>query len=110
MRQLALVGLVLSLLLGGIAVFETRETVQSHRNAQDRSLQAAVSNELGLISGGERQTTTALSLMLVNPAVRQLLSDRSLAGAARSSDLANTALSLATIKALVVRPADGCVP
>jgi len=110
MRQLALVGLVLSLLLGGIAVFETRETVQSHRNAQDRSLQAAVANEIGLISGGERQTTTALSLMLVNPAVRQLLSDRSLAAGARSSDLANAALSLATIRASSFVPlTDACL-
>ncbi len=98
MRQLALVGLVVSLLLGGIAVFQTRETVQSHRNAQDRSLQAAVANELGLISGGERQTTTALSLMLVNPAVRQLLTDRSLAASPRRSDLFYASLSLATIK------------
>lgn len=98
MRQVALFGLVVSLLLGGLAVFETSEGVRSRRNEQDRSLQAAVSGELSLISGGERQTTTALSLMLVNPAVRQLLTDRTLASAARRADLANAALALATIE------------
>jgi len=98
MRQLALFGLVVSLLLGGVAIFETSESVQSRRNEQDRSLQAAVSSEISLISGGERQTTTALSLMLVNPAVRQLLGDRALAARARRGDLAAAALSLATIQ------------
>ncbi len=98
MRRFALVGLVVSLLLAGVAVFETRENVYARRSAQDRSLQSAVGDELSLISGGERQTTTALSLMLVNPAVRQLLSDHTLSPAARRADLANTALSLATIK------------
>ena len=98
MRQLALFGLVVSLLLGGIAIFETSESVQSRRNEQDRSLQAAVSSETSLISGGERQTTTALSLMLVNPAVRQLLGDGALPARARRGDLAAAALSLATIQ------------
>jgi diguanylate cyclase (GGDEF)-like protein len=98
MRQLALIGLVVSLMLGGLAVVETRENVDARRNDQDRALQSAVSGEIGLISGGERQTTTALSLMLVNPAVRQLLSDGGLTPRARGTDLADTALSLATIK------------
>jgi len=98
MHQLALLGLVVSLVLGGIAVFETSESVSARRNEQDRSLAAAVGNEISLISGGERQTTTALSLMLVNPAVRQLLADHGLSTAARRSDLAATALSLATIQ------------
>jgi len=98
MRQLALCGLVVSLLLGGIAVFETNESVSTRRNEQDRSLQSAVASELSLISGGERQTTTALSLMLVNPAVRQLLTTRGLAARARSQDIAATRLALATIQ------------
>jgi len=116
MRQLALIGLVVSLVLGGAAVFETSESVRARRNEQDRSLQTAVSSEVSLISGGERQTTTALSLMLVNPAVRQLLSalsphriapeggprrgegDSPLPARARRGDLANAALTLATIE------------
>ncbi len=98
MRQFALIGLVVSILLGGLAVFETRENIYARRDAQDRSLQSAVGSEMGLISGGERQTTTALSLMLVNPAVRQLLGEHGLTAGARRADLANTALSLATIK------------
>ncbi|HYB24170.1 MAG TPA: hypothetical protein VED41_10255, partial [Solirubrobacteraceae bacterium] len=104
MRQFALVGLVVSLLLGGDTTFETREGVSARRSTEDRALQGAVSGELALISGGEHQTTTALSLMLVNPAVRRLVSasspqgDRSLSPSARAGDLAATALSLATIK------------
>jgi diguanylate cyclase (GGDEF)-like protein len=98
MRQLAIIGLVLSLLLGGIAVFYTSEDVRARSNEQDRALQAAVSGETELIAGGERQTTTALSLMLVNPAVRELLNDPALATGARRSDLSETALSLATIQ------------
>jgi diguanylate cyclase (GGDEF)-like protein len=98
MRQLALFGLVVSLLLGGIAVFETSESVSTRRNEEDRSLQNAVGNEISLISSGERQTTTALSLMLVNPAVRQLLTDRALSTPARQQDIANTRLALATIQ------------
>jgi diguanylate cyclase (GGDEF)-like protein len=89
---------VVSLLLGGFAVFEARESVYARRSAQDRTLESAVSDELSVISGGERQTTTALSLMLVNPALRQLLSDSHLSPQARAGDLANTALALATIK------------
>jgi diguanylate cyclase (GGDEF)-like protein len=98
MRRLALFGLVASLLLGGIAVFVTSEEVTARRNEQDRSLQAAVSGEMALISGDERQTTTALSLILVNPAVRQLLNDRRLSRGVRHSDRANAALALATIQ------------
>jgi diguanylate cyclase (GGDEF)-like protein len=98
MRQLALFGLVVSMMLGGIAVFETKESVSTRRNEQDRSLQAAVSSEISLISGGERQTTTALSLMLVNPAVRQLLSERQPSARERARDVANTRLALATIQ------------
>lgn len=38
MRPLALLGLFLSLLLAGVAVFDTAETVSVRRNAQDRTL------------------------------------------------------------------------
>ena len=99
MRQLALLGLVVSLLLGAITVFETSESVTARRNGQDRSLQSAVGRELALISGGERQTATALSLMMVNPAVRELLVARHLSPTARRGALRSAALSLATIQA-----------
>jgi diguanylate cyclase (GGDEF)-like protein len=98
MRQFALLGLVVSLVLGGVTFFETSENVHTRRNVEDRSLQSAVSSEVALIAGGERQTTTALSLMLVNPAVRELLSDRTLSAGARRADVVNSALSLATIE------------
>ncbi len=97
MRQLAVIGLVSSLLLGSVAIFETSESVGGRRSNQDRSLQAAVSAEVEMISVGERQVTTALAMMLVNPAVRQLLSDPRLAAGARHSDALDTAVSLATI-------------
>ncbi len=98
MRQLALIGLVASLLLGGVTVLETSESVSSRRDKQDRLLQAAVSNEVALISGNQRQTATALSLMFVNPAVAQLLSGREVPSRARAIDVADTAASLAAIQ------------
>jgi diguanylate cyclase (GGDEF)-like protein len=96
MRPLALLGLVVSLLLATIAVAVTREDVRSARNAQDRQLQAAVGSELALVASGERQITTALSLVLVNPAVQGLLG--SPAPQARRADVASAALALDTIR------------
>ena len=98
MRGLAILGLVVSILLGVITVSQTSESVSNRRDEQDRSLQSAVSSETALISGGVRQTTTALNLMLVNPAVRALLSDPGIAPRARRDDLASAELSLATIQ------------
>jgi diguanylate cyclase (GGDEF)-like protein len=104
MRRLALVGLVVSLVLGGIAVFQTSESVRARRNGQDRSLQAALSGETARIYDGERQATTALSLMLVNPAVRQLLGRRALPGSERRRDLASVALALGAIQRFSLVP------
>jgi diguanylate cyclase (GGDEF)-like protein len=104
MRQLAIFGLVASLLLGGVAVFETSDNVNARRNSQDRSLQAAVGNELTLLTGGQRQTMTALSMMLVNPAVGQLLSGEKLSAGTRRSDLAYAAASLATVERAAAVP------
>jgi diguanylate cyclase (GGDEF)-like protein len=98
MRQIALLGVVVSLLMCGVAVLETSEHASAQRNSQDRGLQAAVSSETALISSSVRQTTTALALMLVNPAVRQLLSGRALAAGARRGDRLDTAQSLATLE------------
>jgi len=98
MRQLALLGLVVSLLLGAIAVSATDGTMHARRNEQDRSLQEAVNSETALISGGERQTTTALSLLLVNPAVRSLLDGQRSSRQPSRTDLANAAAALAAIQ------------
>ncbi len=98
MRALAIFGLVASLLLGAIAVFQTNDRARSQRNHEDRALQAAASGELELVSGGIRQTTTGLSLLLVNPAVRALLDGPPPSPAARRSDLADTALALAAVR------------
>jgi diguanylate cyclase (GGDEF)-like protein len=104
MRQLAILGLVFSLLLGAVAVYETGDNVNSRRNSQDHSLQAAVGNEVTVLAGSQRQTMTAVSMMLVNPAVRQLLSGRTLAPGTRSSDVAYTAASLATVERAAAVP------
>ena len=98
MRPSALLGLVVSLLLGAIAVSVTLDNEHARRNEQDRALQAASSSQIALISDGERQTSAAPSLMLVDPAVRELLGGRSLAPGTRHGDLANSALALATIE------------
>src|ERR1700737_2407625 len=98
MRRLALLGLVVSLLLGAIAVSVTTGVVNARRNDQDRSLQAATSGEVSLISGGERETAAALSLILVNPAVRDVLSGRQQSSALRQGALANSASALAALR------------
>jgi diguanylate cyclase (GGDEF)-like protein len=99
MRPLALVGLVVSLLLGAIAVSVTLENEREHRNEQDSALQAATSRETALITDGERQTTAELSLLLVNPAVSELLGPAKLTPDQRRRDVAESARALSTIKA-----------
>jgi diguanylate cyclase (GGDEF)-like protein len=98
LRQLSLLALVVSLLLGASTVSVTNDNMRSRRNEQDRTLQAAVNSETGLIASGVRQTTTALSLLLVNPAVRDLFTQRPPSSSVRRSDIANTALALATVQ------------
>jgi diguanylate cyclase (GGDEF)-like protein len=92
------------MLLGAIAVFQTSESIRARRNDQDRSLQAALSGETARIYDGERQTTTALSLMLVNPALRQLLSQHRLSVRERGGDLASAALALGAFQRLSLVP------
>jgi diguanylate cyclase (GGDEF)-like protein len=98
MRPLALLGLVVSLLLGAIAVSVTDSTMHARRNEQDRSLQEAVNSETELISSGERQTTTALSLLLVNPAVHNLLDDARFSRPPAHADVAEAEQALAAIQ------------
>src|ERR1017187_525409 len=91
MRPLAVLGLVLSLFLGAIAAAVTTGTMHARRNEQDRMVQEAVNGETALIANGERQTTTALSLLLVDPAITDLLEARPSPGADRRTDLADSA-------------------
>ena len=98
MKRLALLGLVVSLLLGAIAISITNDNMHARRNEQDRAVQEAVNGEAALISAGERQTTTALSLTLVNPAVRDLLLNPGEARENRTGDLTSAAETLAAIQ------------
>lgn len=76
MRPLALIGLVASLVLGGVAVSVTSDTAASRRADQDRSLQAAIGLELTEISGAQKQAATATEMLLANGAVNRLLNGR----------------------------------
>src|SRR5690242_8915251 len=98
MRPSALLALVVSLLLGAIAVSVTLENEHTRRDMQDRALQAASSGEIALISDGQRQTAAALSLVQVDPAVRELIDGRSLSAGARGRALADSQAALATIE------------
>ena len=110
MRPLALLGLLLSVLLGGAAVIDTAESVSTRRDAQDRALQAAVGSEIARVQSSAHQMTTAASQMLVNPAVRGLLGDRGLPPDARRADLADATVALASFQRSAVVPlASACI-
>ena len=98
MRPLAWTGLLISLILAGLAVFSTAKVVRTRRDVQDRALQSAVSDVVGRVSGTERQMTTAASQMLVNPAVLALLEPSRLSPTARRSDVEDAGLALATFE------------
>ncbi len=104
MRPLALLGLIVWILLGAITVGVTNQNVNSRRTEQERSLQTALSTELAVISSGEHQTAAALSLMLVNPAVRSVLSDRPASPAMRGNNVRNAALALGAVKDTALLP------
>jgi diguanylate cyclase (GGDEF)-like protein len=99
MRPLALLALIVAIALGAVTVGVINNDVRSRRTAQDRALRAAVTAEVALISNGEHQTQAALSLMLVDPAVRSLLDNRPLSPAARAADLENAEQALDAVKA-----------
>jgi diguanylate cyclase (GGDEF)-like protein len=104
MRPLALLGLFLSLLLAGVAVFDTAETISARRNTQDRTLQAAVGLEMGRISSSEQQMRTAAQQMLVNPSVLALLEGRSLPGDLRRAHAADAAIALDAFERTAIVP------
>jgi diguanylate cyclase (GGDEF)-like protein len=94
MRRSALLGLVLSLLLGAIAVSVTLDKEHARRNEQDRALQAATTAEIQRISDGERQTTGAQALLAVDPAVRALVGSQPPSEHERAADVSSTAMAL----------------
>jgi diguanylate cyclase (GGDEF)-like protein len=100
MRPAALIALVVSLVLGAVAVSVTNGNVASRRGEQDQALQAATGLESALISSAERQTATATALLVANPAARSLLAEKrgALPAQARRNAQANTALALAAIQ------------
>jgi diguanylate cyclase (GGDEF)-like protein len=104
MRALALLGLILSLLLAAVAVFNTAETVSARRNTQDRTLQAAVGIEAGRISSSEQQMRTAAAQMLVNPSVAALLEGRSLPARLRRAHAADAAVALDAFERTAIVP------
>ena len=76
----------------------TLNDLHAMSNVQDRALQAAMSREVALISDGERQIPTALSLLLVNPAVREALSPAGAPAAPRRRAQADAVAALAAIQ------------
>ncbi len=104
MRQLALIGLALAALLAGTAVFDTVETISHRREAQDRSLQAAVAMETGRVISTVRQDKTGAAQMLVNPAISELLVGGRLPQGMRRRDTAAAAASLAAFEATALVP------
>jgi diguanylate cyclase (GGDEF)-like protein len=100
MRPAALTALVVSLVLGAVAVSVTNGNVASRRGEQDQALQAATGLERASISSATQQTGTATALLAANPAARTLLTDAgaSLSEAARHTAIQQTALSLQAIE------------
>ncbi|MHB8491945.1 MAG: bifunctional diguanylate cyclase/phosphohydrolase, partial [Solirubrobacteraceae bacterium] len=98
MRPLALIGLVVSLVLGAVAVTVTNSDVTTKRSAQGRALQTAISAQLALIESGERQAGTAAEVMLANPSVRALLSDRPLSPQQRAVGVRDASLALGVMQ------------
>jgi len=98
MRPLALIGLVVSLVLGAVAVLVTNDNVATKRNAQNRLLQAAVSAELALVESGQRQASTSSDVMLANPLIRSLVRGGELSPRERVEGTDDAADALAEIQ------------
>ncbi len=117
MRPLALVGLILSLALVGLAVFNTGEAARARREAQDNALDGAVGSVVGRVAGSERQMNSVAAEMLVNPAVSALLLAPSspygrgrLTAAQRRADTAIAARALGAFEqAALVRVSSACL-
>jgi diguanylate cyclase (GGDEF)-like protein len=110
MRPLALIGVIISVLLAGVAVFTTAESASTRRAAQDRALQAAVSDEIARVQGSQRQMTTVAAQMLVNPAVRGLMEPHGRSAAAGRADRTEARQALASyVRAAVVPASSACI-
>lgn len=108
MRPAGLIGLVVSLVLAAVAVAVTNGDAASQLGNQDRSLQAAVSTEQTLVTTASRQTATAASLLLVDPAMDALLgADGTLPATTRRSDVAETDQALAALERAAELPLSG---
>ncbi len=106
MRSAALVALVVSLVLGAVAVSVTNGAVASKRGEQDQALQSATGIEAAVIGSAERQTATASELVLANPAARALLNGGGahLTPEERRSAQANTTLALDAVQRAAFLP------
>jgi diguanylate cyclase (GGDEF)-like protein len=104
MRALALIGLLLSLVLAGLAAFETAESVEHRRVAQDHELQGAVAGVATRVLGSERQMTTVAAQMLVNPEIAGLLRDPAAPRVQRMRAVADAERALASFEASAIVP------
>jgi diguanylate cyclase (GGDEF)-like protein len=104
MRPLALVGLLLSLMLAGVSVFSTAETVTGRRNTQDRSLEEAVASQVERVLGSQRQMHAAASQMLVNEDVRGLLVGSPSSPAVHARELVNARAALEAFRSESMLP------
>jgi diguanylate cyclase (GGDEF)-like protein len=104
MRLLALLGLLLSLVLGGLAVFNTSEAARTRRDAQDHALDGAVSSVVGRVGGATRQMTSVASEMFVDPAVSELLLGGRLTASRRRADTAVATLALGAFERSAIVP------
>jgi diguanylate cyclase (GGDEF)-like protein len=104
MRALALTGLLLSVLLAGLAVFETSESVERRRVAQDHAVQGAVDSVAARVLGAERQMSTAAAQMIVNPEIANLLRDPTLPSGARRVAVADADRALGSFEAAAMIP------
>jgi len=104
MRPLALLGLFLSLLLAGVSVFSTAETVSNRRNAQDRALEDAIASQVERALGSKRQMHAAASQMLINPDIGEILRPAPPAGRALAADTLDARQALAAFKREALLP------
>jgi diguanylate cyclase (GGDEF)-like protein len=104
MRPLALIGLLLSLLLAVVAVFDVVESRARHRDEQDRALQSAVGSVAGRLTSSNRQMITAAGQMLVNPTVRELVDGSRVGAARRRGDRGGAVTALAAFEQEAILP------
>jgi diguanylate cyclase (GGDEF)-like protein len=98
MRPLALLGLVASLVLGGVALSTTSDNAASRRADQDRSLQAATSAEASLIENAMRESRAEGVELTSVPAVSALLRGAVAPGATGAAAVRDASLMLGAMQ------------